>query len=521
MISFRLVLTQQCDICSVRALTGTGEGRASSSTDGLPYREQRLEAGVDRKNILPDGTVRDRVEPDRFADTEYSTFSDYELRRLGVRHDGVTDQDIDEARTEEPSLAAELEALFARARETASASTGSDPASEVVGKMERAAAIALHSALLECMRAAGVDEESSGIWSEDVQRANFSVPACFPDPCVPTEQIQWGQLVFAPPALKWTPAAEGASGSASSSTCTMSEMEWPLASFSGTHDDSDEAAACQLRLLQGEDDGLLFGFMNAVDLVSFERTLRVAASSARAAVDASAPMAMDPPPCVPSESTAGAGSESVAVSSKPKRQKRSEEPRVQRGRELRGALQKVAKLYSHDKTRQAKEAFRAIPEGKTMGARAILGRADELRELLFTFGGLNTTRAVLEKFLSLSEVKRLLDEDFFKSRQELADAQTATAMLVAAKEFLTVMHQRVAGGRRSDAERNAFWASVVSLMPADLVQNRQGRAMMRILGISYATVKTASVIRRELEDSGKAWVLLTTKKHFDNIEAHW
>jgi len=181
----------------------------------------------------------------------------------------------------------------------------------------------------------------------------------------------------------------------------------------------------------------------------------------------------------------------------------------------------VAKLYSHDKTRQAKEAFRAIPEGKTMGARAILGRADELRELLFTFGGLNTTRAVLEKFLSLSEVKRLLDEDFLKSRQELADAQTATAMLVAAKEFLTVMHQRVAGGRRSDAERNAFWASVVSLMPADLVQNRQGRAMMRILGISYATVKTASVIRRELEDSGKAWVLLTTKKHFDNIEAHW
>ena len=128
---------------------------------------------------------------------------------------------------------------------------------------------------------------------------------------------------------------------------------------------------------------------------------------------------------------------------------------------------------------------------------------------------------MLDKFLGLPEVKRLLNEDFLKSRQELADAQTATAMLVAAKEFLTVMHQRVAGGRRTDAERNAFWASVVSLMPAELVENRQGRAMMRILGISYKTVKSARVMRKELEDSGKAWVLLTTKKHFDNIEAHW
>jgi len=83
------------------------------------------------------------------------------------------------------------------------------------------------------------------------------------------------------------------------------------------------------------------------------------------------------------------------------------------------------------------------------------------------------------------------------------------------------MEQRVAGGRRSDAERNAFWASVVSLMPADLIENRQGRARMRILGISYRTVKEAARMRNELEDSGKGWVLLTTKTHFDNIEKHW
>ena len=498
-----------------------------SRAEGRLQPRRTADTMLDQADILQDGAVRDRAEPERFADSEFSTFTEYDLKQLGVRKGGVSGKDVNEARSADPSLAAEIDALFSKVHEAASAPTGSDPASELVGEMERAAATSLHSALLECMRAAGIDEESSGIWSEDLQRANARVPACFPDPSVPTEQLQWGQLVIAPPSLQWIPPVQegAASGSDQCPPCDPCTTEWPLTSFAGTHDDAEEAAACQLRLLQGEDDGLLFQFKSAIDILAFERTLRVAASSARAAVDASAaqpsPMATDPPPRVPSEAAAAAGSSAVAGSSQVKRQKRSEEPRVQRGRELRGALQKVGKLYAHDKTRQAKEAFRAIPEGKMMGARAVLGRADELRELLFTFGGLSTTRAVLEKFLGLTEVKRLLDVDFLKSRQELADAQTATAMLVAAKEFFTVMHQRVGGGRRTDAERNAFWASVVSLMPAELIENRQGRAMMRILGISYKTVKTANVIRRELEDSGKAWVLLMTKKHFDNIEAHW
>jgi hypothetical protein len=462
-------------------------------------------------NVLPDGVVRDRADPDRFADSEYSTFSEYELRRLGVRHDCVSDKDIDEARSTEPALSAELEALFTRLRAAASGKTGSDPASELVGEMERAAAVTLHAALLECLRASGTDEESSHIWAADAS-PTISVPACMPDSGTPSDKGHWGQLAIAPPSLKWIPPTEVAvdEGADCCMACEQG-MEWSLASFAGTSDDADEAAACQLRVLQGEDDGLLFGFKDTIDLANFERTFRVAASSAHAAVGAataqSTPAAMDPP--------------GDAQTGERKRQKRSEEPRVQRGHELRAELQRIAKLYAHDKTRQAKMAFEAIPEGKTMGARSVLGRADELRELLFTFGGLNTTRAVLKKILSLPEVKRLLDEGFLKSRQELADAQTATAMLVAAKEFLNVMHQRVAGGRRTDAERNAFWASVVSLMPAELVQNRQGRAMMRILGISYKTVKTANVMRKELEDSGKAWVLLTTKKHFDNIEAHW
>ena len=59
-----------------------------------------------------------------------------------------------------------------------------------------------------------------------------------------------------------------------------------------------------------------------------------------------------------------------------------------------------------------------IPAGPTSGESSILKRAKEMRSLLFTFGGLSTTKAVIQKFLTLGEVQRLLDEDFGKSRQQ-------------------------------------------------------------------------------------------------------
>lgn len=88
----------------------------------------------------------------------------------------------------------------------------------------------------------------------------------------------------------------------------------------------------------------------------------------------------------------------------------------------------------------------------------------------------------------------------------------------AAKRYFNEMLKTT--GRRSDAERNAFWAGVVALMPSDLIDNRQGRAMMRILDLPYRTIKRGNEIRNDLEDSGKGWKLMTTKRHSDNAEKH-
>jgi hypothetical protein len=492
-----------------------GSWPARQPSEHAPTSSRSLH-GIDESNIVA-VEVRSRAAPERFSESAHAKWSAYHSSRIGVRHEAVAAR-VQEATAAEPELFSHLDALYSRLRATALSATGADRTSELVSDMERAAATALHAALIECLASAGLDEESLHIWAgQDAPAAVFNVPACMPEH---GGAQQWGQLVISPPYLQWQPSPiQEKPVSIEVCDCAAPEdstpLQWFLASFAGANEDAEEHERNQLRLLQGEDDGLLFQFKHEMDVVRFERMLRVTSSTARAAsttasaVTATAPVAAAAP--------AAAATPPVDA----KRQKRTEEPRVRAGRELREAIRNVAKLYGQKQATAAKAAMAAIAPGKSAADRTVRLRSEEMRDLLFTFGGLNTTKDILNAFLNHGEVKRLMSDELLKSREEMSDAKTATALLEAAKRFLTEMHQRVAGGRRSDAERNAFWASVVSLMPADLLENRKGRAMMRILGISYRTMKEACRMRNELEDSGKAWVLLTTNRHFDNIEKHW
>ena len=492
----------------------------SSADDGMPMEvEPKLEKGLDRSHIITAARDRHSVA-DPFLESEHSQWLAYNMDRRGERHDRVR-ADVEEATTAEPSLKAELEVLFRRVRRTASMPAGSSSAgvhatSEMEAEMAHVGASCLNSVFLELL-AASSDEELPHIWAsvDTPAPAAIEVQARF--------ESTWGTLAVAPPFLTFMPGEAPAVAADSDCMECAEPLSWNLASFAGVDDDSEEFEHCELRLLQGEDDGLLFGFENAIQLAAFERTLRVASLSARAAATPAAAAEAG------ASSARGAGgsiadttSDGASAGEQPKRQ-RKEEPRVARGCELKEALAKVASLYGHHKSAEAKAAMRGIPQGKRVGARSQWGRADELRSLLFTFGGLNTTKSILQSFLDMREVKLLLDEKFFKAKEEMADAKTATAMLHAAKRFLNEMLDRKAdktGGRLSDIKRNAFWASVVSMMPADLVENRQGRAMMRILGIQYRTVKKASTMRKQLEDASKGWVLLETSRHFDRAEKH-
>ena len=203
---------------------------------------RKLERGINLSNIFDADVNRDRHQVDRFAESEYSTFSEFDLSRLDVCHSRVTAADIDEARTTESMLSQDLEAVFAQLLRAISDPTDSDPASELTGEMERAAATTLHAALLECLRASGIDEETSHTWADDAS-STLTVPACMPDWRAPSEEGGWGQLVITPSSLKWIPPTEVTVEGADCMACEEA-MQWLLTSFAGTGDDADEATAC-------------------------------------------------------------------------------------------------------------------------------------------------------------------------------------------------------------------------------------------------------------------------------------
>lgn len=439
------------------ALEGaTSQEQTADMSDGTTSSSQ---TGMGHGEVLDDNTSRSRAAPDFFSKSAHSSWSAYELDRCGQAHSIIS-----AAQSEEPELMAELDKLFARCRVAVLSATGSSAAvrdsSSVDEEMTAAATSSLNSALIELL-AASRDSETAHIWADP----DASMP---PAVDVPAQLGgRSGHLAVAPPSLVFTPDK----GAASEGLDPLLEepISWPLSSFVGVDDDPEAHTLNELRLLQGDDDGLLFRFENSIKLAVFERTLRVAAMSAHAAPLPSGndggTGTVPQPSQVASSRPSGGG-----IADEPPKRQRMEEPRVRRGRELRESLAQVAKLFSRDKTKQARAAFAAVDGGAAAGTDLTRLRAGELRSQLFTYGSLNLTKAVLARFLDMKEVKLLLDEDFQKSRQELADAKTATAMLKAAKHFLNKM--LAAKGRKSDAERNAFWASIVSLMPADLIENR-------------------------------------------------
>jgi hypothetical protein len=191
--------------------------------------------------------------------------------------------------------------------------------------------------------------------------------------------------------------------------------------------------------------------------------------------------------------------------------------RARKGRQLSDLLDRVIKLRSNNQITEAERLLASAVPNSSAGSRTITERARELREVLFSFGGLQLTKSALARFLEMPKVKLLLPDAVKQTQMEIANTKTATLMLETAVRFL---HEVLAAkGRRSDDDRNAFWASVVSLLPADLLRVRgQCAAAMRLLKVPYRTVKAATAMRGELEDRQKGWKRICSSGHADKVD---
>eukprot|EP00966_Prymnesium_polylepis_P331418 7386970-Prymnesium_polylepis.1 len=245
--------------------TPSGSGAASDGNSSSVHAPPAAPAEARRSG-------RVATEPERFSDSKYSKWSAYDMDRRDERHERIWDQ-VDEAAAAEPALKDELDALFARVHSAATAPSGSTSAGvlgseELKHEMGQAAAACLHSALLE-MLAASANEELPHIWAGLGAEATPTL-ATFQVRMGPAGCGSPGQLAVAPPNLTFTPVEPPHRGATSAPAtdglcmdCMETILSWPLTSFAGVHDDAEEAERFELRLLQGEDDGLLFGFETA------------------------------------------------------------------------------------------------------------------------------------------------------------------------------------------------------------------------------------------------------------------
>jgi urease gamma subunit len=96
------------------------------------------------------------------------------------------------------------------------------------------------------------------------------------------------------------------------------------------------------------------------------------------------------------------------------------------------------------------------------------------------------------------------------------DDEARDDIIKAARMFLKEV--LASKGRRTDVESNAFWAAAVALIPADVLVNRKGRAVVRLLDINYRVIKKASEMRGVLDYGSRRWATVKTSSHSDVSE---
>lgn len=225
------------------------------------------------------------------------------------------------------------------------------------------------------------------------------------------------------------------------------------------------------------------------------------------------------------ETSASFGARKGVASSKKSLPRQSK--RLIAAKKLREQLLELNRLRNSGKGTMAAELaqqLEADPPSDTSKLDALAKqRVRELRDTTFSFGGLHLTRRILQRFVDSPEVRPLLNEDVLQKRQDAIDGETARVLIKAAKAFFGELLKAPRGegmkngGRRNNEDRNAHAAALAALLPADLFENRRGRAAMRLLGLSYKQTKCGAELRAEMEDRGYGWKRLNTSEHCDKV----
>ena len=192
-----------------------------------------------------------------------------------------------------------------------------------------------------------------------------------------------------------------------------------------------------------------------------------------------------------------------------------ETTRHREGKAALEGLKNVARLEAKGKMAKAAEKLKSLPTGKHVGEQTISNAGRAMESLLFQLGGLDTIRRVLDSFFARPAVRTAMS-NHLKSKTKSHDDAAVDSIINTAKAFFTgIMGTK---GRRSDIDMNAFWAAAAAMVPVTAREDKLVRAVMRILGLRYESVKRAIELRKAMVDTAAGWKWIKTKEHWDRTD---
>ena len=520
------------DVGAAAAAAAAFSAAATTATTAATTATTAATAATTASDATTALSKRGRTEIQRFdpvhAERGGGGWSEYDLSRIGQRHGRVRDQSYEEVRTEARALRAQMDSLLELVRA---------PERNFNALMERVAAMALHQAALDEAGNEAAEGETADSAAVVGDPAGCSAARSEAEVGTSRREAAGSEAAPGKTAADRAAGGEAAETSAAAGTTAVRTAGAEVTRGQAERREAFQGAVCAgtpcsveirqhdigfilpegqqpvdsvplvlpLELVQGvnvADSGVgcvvslmgqeplelsfpprsAFDAMQKTNVKTRDRFVRMLDGALAAAREACAGLAA----AREARPVAAQTAARVAPAAPPQMPRdaappRKESARERKGRELRELLKRVSKLHSAHKTKEAEQLLESAAEGSDGSRSLAVKRAQQLRRELFTYGGLELTRSTLAEFLNLCEVKLLLPERTRKARQEMTDSKTARELLEAASSFLHgVLGSK---GRRSDEDRNAFWASVVSLMPRDLVNKRKVAAAMRLLKV--------------------------------------
>jgi hypothetical protein len=493
-----------------------------------------MASGVEAAGVRP--VTRAAPKPvERFSESEHSTFSAYELSRLGARHDRVRDVSYTEAVQKLEEMGLRSETWLHEVRRIC---TQMDIILDDIPSEHAAAARALQAALVEMLDDAGEadDDDQSGESCEPCELCEPSEPdgssmteaervatAYFQEV---TEAVGWS-TEGAPPSPPLAVLRASHNGCAGGLLLTHFELLWikvgshfsdaqlrmPLREIeragASLHKSPFGSRAEMLVATRGEKTPLRFACGSAladVELFSLELATAVAAIPGTAPVATDATAAPEPPPAAPAAPAQRQTKQRLAAADL--RQKLKQVVDLQRSHTA-GSSKKAAEILAE---------LQAAPD-KAPSIHTAYKQSEHLRDIALGFGGYAQARLVIQQFLKMPAVQLILPDALRELQQSSSDASVALELMGHAKQFFTeIFGVGFRGGRRSDEDRNAFAAASAAILPRDLFAKRgRAAAAARLTGLGYRQMHRGSDQRRELEDCVRGWRRIRTAEHTDKI----